>query len=446
MRHEWATQILSETKAKYDKENRGLRPVFKEWKFLMELNTTLYHMLALEVRRNNRRMLWRFLQAWYSDSHGLHRMRTLISRERRKRKARQCKAYFHNWKLFKLRGKRYARILLKLRRKDLSYFFNFWADDVDYLAWRKHRILLMQSKRSNRLLHSSVTGMLDVIKSKQHMSLFSGVLCRDLLTETVVWIHAWRDYCREIWSLKTRGRRCEFRWLIFEMYSVFHGWLRVITQERHHRAKKRRAHDLRHGTVQLKFLTAWFQVHDRMRYLENAGVTIFQHHDHLLLRNVFLGLYWSRNSSEVQRKRLTALLEKHINRIVVGVFRAWFAMIYDARMNFRSHLRNKHFELKTLTAVWQAWHVRHLFWHRLKRKFKVLEKQFRRDLQKSAFSRWKTLVRKRSSGEKKIKLAHRLHNARLCRNTLKTWDRRHQTYTRRVFAAAGDNIHHACMP
>jgi len=45
--------------------------------------------------------------------------------------------------------------------------------------------------------------------------------------ETVVFIHAWRNHVRELNSLQTRGRRCEYRWLAFELYTFFHSWLRT---------------------------------------------------------------------------------------------------------------------------------------------------------------------------------------------------------------------------
>ena len=76
-------------------------------------------------------------------------------------------------------------------------------------------------------------------------------------------------------------------------------------------------------------------------------------------------------SSERLRVSLTALLEKHINRVAVGVFRTWFAMIYDVRMNFRSQMVKKAHVHKTISSVLHAWHVRHVFWRRMTRKFQV---------------------------------------------------------------------------
>ena len=71
--------------------------------------------------------------------------------------------------------------------------------------------------------------MRDVMRSKQHMRLLAGVLCRDLLTETVVYIHAWRDYLRELNSLQKAGRRCEYRWFTFQVSSKLLSRVNVVS-------------------------------------------------------------------------------------------------------------------------------------------------------------------------------------------------------------------------
>ena len=46
-------------------------------------------------------------------------------------------------------------------------------------------------------------------------------------------------------------------------------------------------------------------------------------------------------------------------------------MIYDVRMNFRSQMVKKAHVHKTISSVLHAWHVRHVFWRRMTRKFQV---------------------------------------------------------------------------
>ena len=98
IRREWASQILGELKLRYDAQNRGVQPFFKEWRYSTELNNIHYHLLALETRRNGRSRMRRSFQAWHTDSHEIARVRNLIKRESRKFCLRHLQAHFCTWR------------------------------------------------------------------------------------------------------------------------------------------------------------------------------------------------------------------------------------------------------------------------------------------------------------------------------------------------------------
>jgi hypothetical protein len=317
MRREWASQILGELKGRFDYMHRGQRPFFSEWKFSTEISNVHYHLLALKIRRNDRAMLKTYIQTWHAGAHTEVRDRRLCLRGERRFRSRLYKAYMHNWRLYTCRIKRHSGILYRALWREASYFFKVWAKDVAELLWMRDRLWQLRQRRCRRALSLCFTGMRDVIKSRQHMQLFSGVLCRDLLTETVVCLHAWRDYVKQIDFLHMRGRRCELRWRMFERYSCFHAWWSAMVDEKDRRAKVRRADVHMAETLLLKFHCGWLQAIDRMRYLAHAGASIFERHERLILKGAFAELNFIFVSNDSLRKvkelrpRLQHLVPSH---------------------------------------------------------------------------------------------------------------------------------------
>ena len=473
MRREWASQILGELKGRFDYMHRGQKPYFIEWKFRTEVSNVHYQLLALKIRRYNRGLLHRFMLSWHADAHDKACDRRLCLREERKFRSRLFKAYFQNWKLYTGRIRRHAGILYRALWREVSYFFKVWAKDVEQVLWMRDRLWQLRQRRCARALRLCLTGMRDVVKSRQHMQLFSDVLCRDLLTETVVFLHAWRDLVRELNFLHTRARRCKSRWRSFEYYSHFHAWWFTMVTEQASRAKVRRADIHMTESTLLKFHCGWLQAIDRMRYLTHAGAGIFERHERLLLKAAFAEMNFISMSNDSLRKvrcfkvssscthtkrvllphrptliatadtatrfaqALTALLEKHINRLIIGVFRAWFAMIYDVRMKFRSRMFKRHLSHKALCSIMQAWHARHVFWRRMERKFRVLRVKYTLEMQRAILHAWRGTAKTCSDRAKKVELTQRLHLARLCTQAFQCWQRWTKTYVTRIIAVAG---------
>ena len=56
------------------------------------------------------------------------------------------------------------------------------------------------------------------------------------------------------------NRKCEHRWLMFELYSCFHAWFGTFEKEKERRVKMRRADVHWAESVLLKFHCGWLQV------------------------------------------------------------------------------------------------------------------------------------------------------------------------------------------
>ena len=87
-------------------------------------------------------------------------------------------------------------------------------------------------------------------------------------------------------------------------------------------------------------------------------------------------------------------------------------MIYKVRMNFRSQLVSKSHYVKILSAILQAWHVRHIFWRRMRQKFQVLSFKYQRDLEHVTLEEWRLAAKRYWDRVKKVELTQRLHSAR----------------------------------
>ena len=241
-------------------QNRGTRIPFREWKYETEIKNLHYHLLAMEVRRNERSLQRRFLQAWYTDANELTSFRNLAARERDKFKRRLFKAYLENWKLKTRRTKRQTRILYRVLLREASHCINFWKQEIMHRKWLRARIQRLRDRRERLTARNVLKGIMDVMRSKLHMRLFSNVLCRDLLSETTVFIHAWRDYVRGREQLFTSGRRCEQRRLVFEKYTAFHTWISTHDEKKLRRGMVHKADVHMWEVLMNKSFSDWLQV------------------------------------------------------------------------------------------------------------------------------------------------------------------------------------------
>ena len=421
----------------YKDKTRGLRSLLAKWKYQTELKNLHCHLLAVGTRRSNQRCLRKFVRDWCIDALESARWSILMKRQLLRSSARLLTAYVGQWKLYAWGLKCHRRILRRVLMRDATVFLFAWLTQVAHSTRLRARLQRLKIRKQRLVMLKFVRALRGVKQVRLLHNTAERCITARHTHQLVVFLHAWSNLCVGCTMRKVCGKRILQRQLDCAKHSRFQQWVAVHDEVKLQRGRNLKAKIRIFESLATKFMHAWCQRLWRVRTLSHAANIVLARRQNLLAASTFKQFHVMTVANTTLRTALTALLLKHMNRVLFGVMRTWFAMIYDIRMSFRSKMLKMSYSQKELGSIFDAWHLRSVVNARRRRKLRLMFSRSTVALQQLAMSGWRRYAHHASGRRHKVTLTRKRRRISMFARVLQHWVRLHAGYISRITSVAG---------